>query len=54
MPLLILVLFLLIFNWIFSYFLGIIPIILLHSLSSIFWTCLGIVLLIIISWFFGD
>jgi hypothetical protein len=54
MSLFILIVFLLAINWLFSALLGTFPLEILNYLGSLLWIGLGLILLIIISWFLGD
>ncbi len=55
MPILIAVFMLIIsVNWLFTNILATIPLNLLNSLGSLFWACVGLLLLVILGWFFGD
>jgi hypothetical protein len=54
MPILILMLFFFGINWIASYVMVIIPIHLGNYLGSFWGLTLGIIILLIFSWFFGD
>lgn len=54
MSLFMLIIFLLTINWFFSALLGTFPLDILNYVSSLLWIGLGLILLIIISWFLGD